>query len=148
MNTELSLIRFNVINFFNVLMFSRPLYPTSTLLIKIVNSLLSSENESNKKLKERVDWIYENTHKQVMIPLSIVEFVVFTNIQKSQNLNRQVEIDKKEFHLIELYRYLNAIEKELCQIVIQIAKRYSFEIPFSAMMGAGGKQGDNQTISI
>lgn len=146
MNTELSLIRFNVINFFNVLMFSRPLYPTSTLLIKIVNSLLSSEHQSNKKLKKRVDWIYDKTHEQVMIPLSIVEFVVFTNIQKSSNLNRQVEIDKREFHLIELYKYLNAIEKELCQIVVQIAKKYSFEIPFS--MNLGGKQGDNQTISI
>jgi hypothetical protein len=145
---ELSLIRYNLVNFFSVLLYSRPLYPTSTLLIKIIEALLSSESDPDKKLRERVDWIYENTHEKVNEPLSIIEYVVFTNIQKSFNLNRTVEIKGKEFYLIELYKYLNQIEKELAQIAIKIAKKYSFEIPVSGMMGGVRQSGDNQSISI
>lgn len=150
MNTELSLIRYNLINFFQVLMWSKPLYPTSTLLIKIVEALLSSENNPDEKIRERVDWIYANTHDKVRQPLSIVEFVVFTNIQKSFNLQRQVEIGRNQYYLIELYKYLNEIEKELSQIAIQIAKKYTFEIPITNFMSpqSGKQEGDSQSIGL
>jgi len=148
MDTELSLIRYNLINFFSVMMYSRPLYPTSTLLIKLVEALLSSENTPDEAIRTRVDWIYENTHKSVMKPLSIVEYAVYTNIQKSFNLNREIEIGGKSYYIIELYKYLNEIEKELAQLVIKIGKKYTFEIPINSMMGGVGKMGDTQTISI
>lgn len=146
-DSELSLIRFCTIQFFQILMYSRPLYPTSTLLIKMVSALLSAESEPDEEMHKRVDWIYENTHKSVMKSLSIVEYAVYTNIQKSFNLNREIEIGGKSYYIIELYKYLNEIEKELSEIVIQIARKYSFEIPVG-MMGGIGKTGDTQSISI
>jgi hypothetical protein len=114
----------------------------------MVSALLSAESEPDEETKKRVNWIYENTHKLVMKPLSIVEYAVYTNIQKSFNLNREIEIGNKSYYIIELYKYLNEIEKELSEIVIQIARKYSFEIPVQAMMGGMGKAGDNQSISI
>jgi hypothetical protein len=147
-DSELSLIRYMTINFFQVLLYSRPLYPTSTLLIKLVEALLSAESEPEEEIKKKVDWIYENTHKLVMKPLSIVEYAVYTNIQKSFNLNREIEIGGKSYFIIELYKYLNEIEKELTQIVVKISSKYSFEIPMGMMMGMGSKTGDSQSISI
>ena len=113
----------------------------------MVSALLSAESEPDEEMHKKVDWIYENTHKSVMKPLSIVEYAVYTNIQKSFNLNREIEIGGKSYYIIELYKYLNEIEKELSEIVIQIARKYSFEIPVSGMFG-GTKTGDTQSIGI
>lgn len=145
MDTEISLIRYNLINFFQTLMYSRPLAPTSTLLIKIVEALLSSEPEPDQKLRERVDWIYENTHPDIMKHLSIVEYAVYRNFGES--LNREIEIGNKTFYIIELYKILNQIEKELTNIVIKITKKYTFEIPLSQGY-TGGSKGSDDTINI
>ena len=144
MDMEISLVRYNLINFFQVLLYSRPLYPTSTLLIKIVEALLSSESEPDEKMKKRVDWIYENTHEEVMSDLPTIEYAVYTNLHNSLNLNRQIEIRGKSFYLIELYKYLNEIEKELTQVVIKISKKYSFDIPISTT----SKEKDTQKIDL
>jgi hypothetical protein len=54
MDSELSLIRFSVLNFFAVLINTAPFKPISTLLIKIVESLISCEPEPDMKVKKRV----------------------------------------------------------------------------------------------
>lgn len=141
MGDELSLIRFNVSNFFAVLLNSRPFNPISTLLIKLVESIIASEPTPDKKIGERVKWIYENTHEEVEESLPIIELAVFKNLDKG--LNREIDIGEKTFSLIILYKYLDEVAKELSTIVIEIAKRYSIDIPIQNMMSGG-----TQTISL
>lgn len=127
MTEELSLIRFGVTNFFGVLLNSRPFQPISTLLIKIVEAIINSEPEPDEKIKERIKWIYENTHPKVEAHLSVVELVVFRNLDKG--VNKEIEIGDKSFFLAELYNYLDEISKELTNITIGIAKKYSIDMP-------------------
>lgn len=127
-DSELSLIRFNIVNFFSLILNSRPFQPTSTILIKIVEALIYSESESDDKMKKRIKWIYENTHEKVLCSLSVVELAVFKNIDRG--LNREIDIGNKTFYLFELYQYLDEISKELTQIVISIGKKYSVDLPF------------------
>jgi len=140
---ELSLIRFTTMNFFAVLLQSRPFQPISTLLIKIVNSLIASEPEPDKKNKERLDWIYENTHEKVKENLSIVELAVFKNLDRG--LSREIDIGENTYSLTALYKYLDEVALELSMIVISIAKKYSIDIPVQAL---GSITGQQQTISI
>jgi hypothetical protein len=129
MSEDLSLIRFSVTNFYAVLLNTRPFQPTSSLLIKLVESLIASEPEPDVKNQKRLDWIYANTNKAVEVSLPIVELAVFKNLDRG--LSREIEIGDKTFHLVELYKYLDEISKELTTMVIEIAKRYSIDIPLS-----------------
>lgn len=134
---SLSLIRFNIVNFFSILINSRPFQPISSLLIKIVESLISAEPEPDVKFDERIKWIYEHTHEKVDCPLPIVELAVFRNLDRG--LNREIDIGNKSYYLVELYRYLDEISKELSSIVIQIGKKYSVDIPMSLYGGHSSK---------
>ena len=140
-DSELSLVRFSVINFFAVIMQTRPFQPISTLLIKLVEALISAEPEPDIKMQKRLNWIYDNTHIKVEIPLSIVELAVFKNLDRG--LNRELEIFDKTFNLVELYRYLDEISKELTTMVVQISRKYSLDIPMSVYGSKG-----TQTIGI
>ena len=140
---DLSLIRFNVFNFFSVILNSRPFQPISTLLIKLVSAVISSEPEPDEKGKQRLDWIYKNTHKKVNHSLPIVELAVFKNLDRG--LNREIEIGTEEFYLTSLYKYLEEIALELTNIVIEIAKKYSIDIPMGMM---GGVQGGVNRVEI
>lgn len=132
---ELSLVRFCVMQFFAVLMSSRPFQPTATLLIKLVEALIMSEPEPCKEDLKKIKWIYENTHKKVETHLSVIELVVFRNLNKG--VNREIEIGNKTFYLAQLYNYLDEISKELTNIVINIAKKYSIDMPMVNFGGAG-----------
>lgn len=129
MASDIQLIQSLVTSFHTVMLSARPFYPVSTQLIKIVLALIESETTKDEKHLKRVTWIYENTHEKVNEHLSIVEFAVFRNI--NGKLNRTLEINNKEFYLTELYRYIDDVIKELHMIVIEIAKKYSLEIPFN-----------------
>jgi hypothetical protein len=139
---ELSLIRFCVINFFGVLLNTRPFQPTATLLIKLVKALINAEPTPDEKVKARVKWIYENTHSKVETHLSIVELVVFRNLEKG--VNKEIDLGNKTFHLSELYNILDEISTELTTIVINTAKKYSIDIP----MGIGAFQQQPVKISL
>ena len=134
---SLSLIRFGVINFFGVIINSRPFQPISSLLIKLVESIIYSEPEPDKKILERLKWIYENTHKNVKESLPVIELAVFKNLERG--LNREIEIGDKTFFLVELYKYLDEISKELSNIVIEIAKKYNMELPLSIVSSGATK---------
>jgi hypothetical protein len=119
-----------VTNFYAVLLNTRPFQPTSSLLIKLVESLIASEPEPDVKNQKRLDWIYANTNKAVEVSLPIVELAVFKNLDRG--LSREIEIGDKTFHLVELYKYLDEISKELATMVISIAKKYSIDIPMNS----------------
>jgi hypothetical protein len=138
-NSELSLIKFSVINFFSLLLTSRPFQPISTSLIKVVEALISSEELPDEEIKKRVRWIYEYTHKKVMTALPIIELAVFKNLDKG--LNREIDIGENSYTLTELYKYLDEISKELTEIVVKIARRYSLDLPII-------NQGTQQVVKI
>lgn len=129
--SELSLIKFHVFNFYSIIIQSRPFNPISTILIKVVNSLIESEPEPDEETKKRLKWIYENTHDKVNIHLSLIELAVFKNLDKG--LNREINIGGKDFHLIDLYKYLDEVTLELSFIVMKIAKEYNVDIPFNSV---------------
>jgi len=138
MQNDLSLIRFCVYNYFSIIITARPFQPISTILIKIVESMISSERELDNEMKEykkRVEWIYQNTHKEVNEHLSIIELAVFRNLDG--RLNREIDIGDKTYSLTELYKYLDEISKELTNIVINIAKKYSVDIPLTYFNQSG-----------
>ena len=136
---DLSLIRFTVGNFFGVLIQSRPFHPISTLLIKLVNTLITAEPVPDKDVQKRVTWIYENTHKKVKEHLSVIELAVFKNLERG--LSKEIEIgDDKTFTLTELYIYLDEVVSELSVIVTEIAKKYSIDIPMQLPYAQSGMQ--------
>jgi hypothetical protein len=137
MADELSLVRFNVVNFFAVLMSARPFQPIISILMKITEALTFAEPEPDKVIQHRLKWIYENTHKSVETSLPIVELAVFKNLDRG--LNREIDIGDKTFFLIELYKYLDEVSKELSNIVISIAIKYNMDIPMS-IYGNKGQQ--------
>jgi len=123
----MSLIKFCFMNYWAVTISTRPFQPTSTLLIKLVLALISSEPEPDPKHKKRVEWIYNHTNERVSMPLSTVELAVFRNLDKG--LNFEMELGENTFYLTELYNMLDEISTELSSIVIEIAKKYSLDIP-------------------
>lgn len=65
--------------------------------------------------------------------MPIVELAVFKNLERG--LNREIDIGNKSFYLVELYKYLDEISKELSNIVIEIAKKYSLDLPMNITSG-------------
>jgi hypothetical protein len=111
--------------------------PIASLLLKIVDSLIASETEPDKKHHEKIKWIYNHTHENVMIPISIVELAVFRSLHKG--LNYEIEIDDRTFRLIDLYKFLDDTIFEMTKTVVDIAKKYSVDMPFS-QFGSGSGQ--------
>jgi len=103
-----------------------------------VEALISAESEPDEQNMKRLKWIYEHTHKKVDVSLPIVELAVFKNLDRG--LNREIEIGDKSFYLVELYKYMDEISKELSTMVISIAKRYAVDLPVSAYLGKSGTQ--------
>jgi hypothetical protein len=123
------LTQFGVLNFWAVVIQSRPFQPISTTLIKLVQALINSEPEPDPLHQERIKWIYANTHEKVNVPLSIIELAVFRNLDR--NLNKELDIGDKCFNLTELYKYLDEVTMELSEIVIEIAKKYNIDMPMA-----------------
>jgi hypothetical protein len=128
---ELSIVRYTVISYFQLLLNSNPFSPSHTKLINLVTALISSEPEPDPIVLERVNWIYNNTHEKVNIPLAIIELAVYRNLDKG--LNRELDIGNKTFVLTELYKYLNEVTIELTKVVIKVATRYSIDISFQPL---------------
>jgi hypothetical protein len=134
MGEELSLLKFGIYNFFAVLMGRQIFTPSATVLCKIAKSIINAEPEPNKELLEKVNKIYTQTHEKVKENLAIVELAVFKNIDRG--LNREIQIGEREFTIVELYRYLDEVSLRLTDIVVGIAKRYTFEIPTEQGIGS------------
>jgi hypothetical protein len=126
-----SLAKYECANFHSVLLNSRPFQPIATLLIKITLALIDSEPKPDEVKRTKVMWIYKNTHEKVKEHLSIIELAVFRNL--GLQLNREIEIGNKTFKLTELYKYLDEVNLDLSSIVMEIAKKYNLDIPFTPM---------------
>lgn len=134
---NLSLVRFHVMNFFALMLNNRPFMPVSTTLTKVVEALILSEPDPDPEHLKKVRWFYNNTHECVGIPLPIVELAVFKNLH--HGVNCDLSIYDKDFTLYELYKYLDELSVELSKVVIDVARKYSVDIP---MMNFGSKGND------
>jgi len=132
-----SIIKYEFVNFHNIVMTSRNIYPNPSLLAKLVLAMIEAEPEPDEEMKSRVNWIYNNTHKDVMEHLSTIELVVIRNIMGS--LNKEIEIGSKTFTLTSLVRFLDELSAELMKMVVQIGKKYSLEMPTNMMFGNTNK---------
>lgn len=127
-DNELSLVKFNVVNFYSVLINALPFQPISSKLIKIVESILQAEPEYDKEKGKRLTWLYENTNSKVKVNLPLVELAVFKNLDKG--LSKEIDLHDRAFYLAELYHYIDELNGELTKMVVDIAKKYSMDIPF------------------
>jgi hypothetical protein len=146
MDSSLSLIRFNTLNFFYTILNTQPFYPNITKLHKLLSSIISSENEPDMAMKKKLDWIWENTHGEIMQPLPVIELMVFRNL--FGNLNREITIGDQDFYLIELYKILDEVIVELTAMVISISKKYSFEMPSTIQSSSGGFSFKDDSASL
>lgn len=135
---ELSLVRFSVGNYFAVLLNARPFFPITTLLIKLVRALIQSEPEPDKETEKRLNWIVEHTHEDVDVHISIIELLVFRNLDKG--LNKELEIGDKNYNLVQLYKYLDEITGELTEMVVKVAKKYAIDMPMQQYSVGGHQQ--------
>ena len=136
MDSSLSLIRFNTLNFFYTLLNTQPFYPNITKLFKLLKSIISAENQPDAEMVEKMKWIQEFTHEEIKCPLPVVELMVFRNLYG--NLNREITIGENDFYLIDLYKLLDEVIIELTDMAVKIGKKYSFEMPVTIQSSTGG----------
>ena len=114
-------------NYWSVVIQSRPFQPTSTLQVKLVKALITSEPDPDPIHLKKVSWISEHTHEDIDENLAVVELAVFRNWSKG--LNTEITFGSKSFLMVQLYNILNEVSEELSTITIEIGKKYNFEIP-------------------
>lgn len=100
---------------------------------------MEAEDEPDKDAINRLEFIKDNTHEKLLIPLSTTELIILTNIGQRQ-FSKPVEFkDNKgktrELPLHLIIKYAKESYFELARFVVKIAKKYSLDIPVKA--GAG-----------
>lgn len=126
----ISMIQFAFHSFWAVLMSNRLTEPNYTDLVRITELLILTEAEPNQEYLDKVHWLYENTDEDIMIPLAQLEMLVFYQLhQPNASLNKEVEINDKSYKLIDLYGHLDRVNGKLVTIVVDISRKYNFEIP-------------------
>jgi len=103
-----------------------------TLSLTICLALVSAEDEPDQEIIERLNFIKENTHEKLMIPLSVAELIILTNY--SHRIGKSVEFKDnngrtREFPLWLIIKYAKESYFELAKFVVLIAKKYSLDIP-------------------
>ena len=130
---ELSLMRFHLHNFFNILMNSNFNYPMYTKLCRIAEAMAYSQPPQEQEHKDdclrRIYVIHNQTHPDLNMQLSVVESLVIKNSQFG--LTKELQMHGKTIKLYHLYTYLDEATKELTKIVMEIASKYGLEIPIN-----------------
>lgn len=117
-------------SFWAVLMSNSFLAPNYTDLIRLTEAMILSEQEPDIQLLQEVYDIYDSTDPDLNINLASLEMLVFHQLHHpTSSLNKELEIDGKSYKLIDLYKYLDKCNQKLVRIVIEIAKKYSLDIP-------------------
>lgn len=103
-----------------------------TLSLTICYCLTKSEPNPDEAIIKRLDFINKNTHEKIMLPLSVTEMAILTNL--GSNISKVIEFKdnngtEREYPLHQLIRYAKESYFELAQFVVQIAQKYSLDIP-------------------
>lgn len=111
-----------------------------TLSMSICWCLIEAEEEPDQGMIKRLEFVKNNTHEKLMIPLSTCELIILSNIG-SRQFSKGVEFKDnrgktRELPLHIIIKYAKESYFELARFVVKIAKKYSLDIPVRT--GAGG----------
>jgi len=103
-----------------------------TLSLTICYCLITAEEEPDEKILKRLDFIKQNTHESIMLPLSTTEMAILTNL--GSNISKVIEFRNndgidREYPLHLLIKYAKESYFELATFVVKIGKKYSLDIP-------------------
>jgi hypothetical protein len=104
--------------------------------MNLCQDIIKAEDTPNAVMQEKLDWIKKNTTENLKIPFMIIETYVSKNINKSLTYTVEVPTTDtrprrfREYELIELIIEMKVAYEGMREIVTQIAKRYSIDIPF------------------
>lgn len=103
-----------------------------TLSLTICYCLIEAEDNPDKDIIKRLEYIKHNTHEKILLPLSTTEMAILTNL--GSNIGKVIEFKDnqgrtREYPLHQLIRYAKESYFELAQFVIKIGKKYSLDIP-------------------
>jgi hypothetical protein len=140
-STEISVLKFGVLNFFSLILNRSLFTPVITSMAEIVKAIIEAEAKPDQEKKAKVEYIYHNTNDKINQPLALVELAVFRNMDRG--LNKEIDFENGSFTIAELYKALDNIRWELVSIVTSIIKKYTMDLPLfdmGSMMG-GNKIG-------
>jgi len=130
----MSLMQFHLHNFFHTLINSNFNFPMYTKLCRIAEAMAYSqpieEEEHVAECINKINKINNSTHPELDINLSIVEAVIIKNNQ--YGLDKTIDINNRSIKLSMLYLYVDEAVKQLTKIVMDIARKYSLEIPIQS----------------
>lgn len=108
--------------------------------MSIATCLIETEEDPDEEMIKRLNYIKDNTHEKLLIPLSTVELIILTNIGNRQ-FSKPVEFKDnrgktRELPLHIIIKYAKESYFELARFVVKIAKKYSLDIPVRPAAGA------------
>jgi hypothetical protein len=103
-----------------------------TLALTICYCLIAAEDKPDQKIIKRLDYIRDNTHEKILLPLSVTEMAILSNL--GSNISKVIEFKDnngkvREYPLHQLVRYSKDSYFELAKFAVEIAKKYSLDIP-------------------
>jgi len=109
-----------------------------TLSLTICFGLISAEDSPDQEILEKLNYIKDNTHDKLKIPLSVAELIILTNY--SRQIGKTIEFKDndgktREFALWMIIRYAKESYFELAKYVVKVAKKYSLDIPMKPTAG-------------
>lgn len=131
--SEISLIRFGVINFWALVM-QRPFIPPICVLCGLVKSIILAEKKIDKEKLDKIEYIMKKTNPKLSCSINYVEQAVFRNLNKG--INSEITIGDNDYTFGELSGIIDDIRTELIKMVTEIVKEYTFDLPFS--LGSSG----------
>lgn len=99
---------------------------------------MEAEDEPDKGAIKKLEFIKNDTHEKLLIPLSTTELIILTNLGQ-RNFSKTIEfVDNKnktrELPLHIIIKYAKESYFELARYVVKVAKKYSLDIPVQAGM--------------
>jgi uncharacterized protein Veg len=109
-----------------------------TLSLTICYCLITAEETPDQQIIKRLDFIKDNTHEKIMLPLSTCEMAILTNL--GSNIGKIIEFKDnngrdREYPLHVLIKYAKESYFELATYVVEIGKKYSLDIPMRGQQG-------------
>ena len=125
--------------FWYVILTNRGRSPNFTDLLNIGESIVLSDNEKNIDTLEKLRWVRNNTHKEIMLPAASFELWMTRNWGSS--INKEIDfIDGKSLKLHIVARIIDESILEIVNIITPIAKKYTLSIAYS--------QNDNSSAAL
>lgn len=109
-----------------------------TLSLTICYCLITAEENPDQEIIDRLNFIKENTHEKVRLPLSTTEMAILSNL--GSNIGKVIEFKDndgrdREYALHTLIKYAKESYFELATFVVKIGKKYSLDIPMRTQQG-------------